>query len=71
MPDGPRKARPPMTDRQIAGWCIILGLVFGGLEGRMLYWHGASHDLVGVIGGCLVGIAVFFVIRHRRNRYRA
>jgi len=60
-----------MSDRQLALWCILLGFLFGSLEGRMLYWHGTSHALAGVMAGLLIGLAAFFVIRHRRNRNNA
>jgi hypothetical protein len=66
-----KKARPPMTDRQLAGWCLSLGLVFGLLEGQMLRWNGTNHIGIGVIAGCLVGIAAFFVIRNHSGRRKA
>jgi hypothetical protein len=66
-----RKARPPMTDRQLAGWCIGLGLVFGLMEGQMLRWHGINHIGIGALAGCLVGVAVFLVIRSRSGRHTA
>jgi hypothetical protein len=73
MPKEPQgqKTRPPIANSQLLVWCVMLGLVFGSLEGRLLYLHGASHAMAGVILGCLIGIVAFFVIRHRRNRHDA